>query len=318
MKLFVWQPIFSVFSMVCAVVFCSTCAVTGQQAPAAGAASGGETKPPAARGRVEYATFQSASLGRAVNYAVSLPASYDQDKSRRYPVVIFLHGLFNSERDCEGRGIEAKLQELRTAGKVGEYIVAMPYGENSFYINSKSGVRYEDAIVKDFIPFVDKSFRTIAKPEHRLIEGISMGGYGALLIAFKHPELFSGVVTHCAALFEEAPKPPASASDMRGQYRYKIATELYGNPPDTSFFQENNPLYLAKTNAAKLKKLKIYFDVGSEDRYGFDVGNKLLNQILTDAGVEHEFTLAPGNHGWSFLLSRGEPAFTCCWKAVKK
>jgi S-formylglutathione hydrolase FrmB len=278
---------------------------------------GTTTAPAAPTGsHIEYGEFQSASLGRAVRYAVSLPPSYEQKPKERYPLVIFLHGLFNDERDWEKEGIEAKLAALRTAGKVGDYIVAIPYGANSFYINGKDGTRYEDAVVNDFLPFIEGKYRTQRDAHHRLIEGISMGGYGALLIAYKHPELFAGVAAHCAALFDALPQPPTDAADRRGGYRYQLAAKLFGTPPDADYFQANNPLYLAKANAAKIKNLKIYFDVGEQDRYGFDAGNRQLDEVLTTAGVKHEYHLAPGGHGWSFLADRAEPSFTFVWNAI--
>lgn len=271
----------------------------------------------ARHGRVEYTKFRSESLGREVNCAVSLPPSYDTDVKRRYPVLIFLHGLFNNERDWEERGMQARLEELRIAGKIGEFIVAAPYGANSFYLNGKDGTRYEDAIVNDFIPFIDTSYRTTAAPRGRAIEGISMGGYGALLIAFKYPQKFAAVAAHSAALFEEVPKPPATPTDGRAKFRYELASKLFGLPPDAQFFQDNSPLSLAKANAAKLKQLKIYFDVGEQDRYGFDAGNRQLDAALTAAGIKHEFHLAPGEHGWSFLLSRSTEALTFSWNALR-
>lgn len=267
-------------------------------------------------GRVEYAQFRSESLGREVACAVSLPPSYDADPKRRYPVVIFLHGLFNSERDWEQRGIEAKLAALRASGAVGDFIVAAPNGANSFYLNGKDGTRYEDAIVKDFIPWVDKTYRTEGTAKARVIEGISMGGFGALTIAFKHPELFAGVAAHSAAVFDELPGPPASEADQRGKFRYEIASKIFGAPPDRQFFEANSPLYLGRANAAKLKNLKIYFDVGASDRYGFDAGNKKLDAALTAAGVAHEFEVAPGDHGWSFLTDRSSKAFAWVWATL--
>jgi len=269
-------------------------------------------------GRIEYAEFPSASLNRNVRYAVSLPPSYDKKSSQRYPLVIFLHGLNNDERDWESHCIETKLEALRASAKVGEFIVAIPYGANSFYLNAQDGTRYEDAIVKDFLPFVDKTYRTIPAPRSRLIEGISMGGYGALLIAFKHPELFVGVAAHSAALFDELPQPPKSPEDRGGRYRYDLATKLFGTPPDPAFFQANNPLHLARANAAQIKRLKIYFDIGESDRYGFEKGNLKLSETLKAAGVAHEYTLAPGAHGWSFLSERSEPAFTFIWNTLQR
>ncbi len=293
-------------------------ATSAQQAQGASPSAAQNSTPPAAvSGRIEYTEFPSASLGRNVRCAISLPAAYEQKPKERYPLVIFLHGLNNDERDWEKEGIEAKLAALRASGKVGDFIIAMPYGANSFYINGKDGTRYEDAIVKDFLPFIDSKYRTRAAPRHRLIEGISMGGYGALLIAFKHPELFAGVAAHSAALFNELPQPPSAQNDRYGNYRYQLATKLFGAPPDAEYFQANNPLNLAKLNAAKLKSLKIYFDVGEQDRYGFDAGNRELDAILTAAGVKHEYHLAPGGHGWTFLSDRSEQAFTFVWNAVQ-
>lgn len=317
----------SLFLTTCALLLlCCACAA---QVPQATPTPQGATKAASApaeksaagtsafAGRVEYAEFPSASLGRNVRYAVSLPPSYDKKSSQRYPLVIFLHGLNNDERDWESHCIETKLEALRAASKVGDFIVAIPFGANSFYLNAQDGTRYEDAIVKDFLPFVDKTYRTIPSPRSRLIEGISMGGYGALLIAFKHPELFAGVAAHSAALFDELPQPPKSPEDRGGKYRYDLATKLFGSPPDPAFFQANNPLYLARTNAAALKRLKIYFDIGQSDRYGFEKGNLKLSETLKAAGVAHEYTLAPGAHGWSFLVDRSEPAFVFVWNTLR-
>ncbi|MCS7079951.1 MAG: esterase family protein [Chloracidobacterium sp.] len=281
-----------------------------------GAAADGPDGHAASPGVVEYGTFRSESLGRDVPYAVSLPPSYAASPERRYPLVIFLHGMFNDERDWETRGVQAALDALREKGRVGEFIVAIPRGENSFYINAKQGDRYEDAIVRDFLPFIERRYRTLGVREGRMIAGISMGGYGALLIAFKHPTLFAGVAAHCAAIFTEPPRPPQSAEDRIGAWRYSLATKLYGDPPDAAFFEAHSPLAIARAQADAIRRLKIYFDVGTEDRYRFDVGNQRLHETLEALNIPHEFTLAPGGHGWAFLTARSEPAFTFCWRTL--
>ncbi len=269
-------------------------------------------------GVLEYGVFHSQSLGRDVPYAVSLPPSYAASPERRYPLVIFLHGLFNDEQDWERRGVQAALDALRDKGQVGEFIVAIPRGEHSFYINAKQGDRYEDAIVCDFLPFIENRYRTLGVREGRLVAGISMGGYGALLIAFKHPTLFAGVAAHCAALFTELPRPPQSDADRIGAWRYGLALKLYGDPPDTEFFEAHNPLAVARAKAEALRQLSIYFDVGTEDRYRFDIGNRQLHETLEALNIPHKFTLAPGGHGWAFLVSRSEPAFTFCWRTLSQ
>ena len=137
---------------------------------------------------------------------------------------------------------------MRADGKIGEIMIVSPAGENSFYVNAKNGVRYEDAIVKDLIPYIEKTYRVIGGTKGRAIQGISMGGFGALMIAFKFPEMFSSVTTHCAAVYAELPKP--SGDDRRAQFIARIVGNIFGSPPDDEFYQSTNPMKLGETNAA--------------------------------------------------------------------
>src|SRR6266852_5521552 len=140
---------------------------------------------------VQYGSLQSTALGKELKFAVQLPPSYESNAKRRYPVLYFLHGMFGSEREFERRRVAATVEKLREHGKLGELIIVAPAGENSFYLNAKNGAQYEDAIIKDLIPYVEKTYRVIGRPTARSIQGLSMGGWGALYLAFKHPEMFS-------------------------------------------------------------------------------------------------------------------------------
>lgn len=281
-------------------------------APQASAA----TSPPQDNG-VEYGSLQSPSLGKELKYAVQFPPSYKTDTKRRYPVLYFLHGMNGNEGEFQRRGVAAEVSKLRDEKKIGEFIIVAPAGENSFYINSKNGVMYEDAIIKDLIPHIEKTYRTLGTAGSRSIQGISMGGWGALMIAFKHPEMFSSVSTHSAALYDELPKP--NGADRYSQFLDRTIKRIFGDPPDEAFFQANNPLHLGEANAAAIKKsgLKIYFDVGEQDRYGYQATNKLLDERLTKAGVMHEFHVFPGNHGWEYMISVADHSYTFLWKNFK-
>ncbi len=262
---------------------------------------------------VEYGTLQSQSLGKELKFAVVLPPSYQRDAKRRYPVLYFLHGMFGNEREFERRGVAAAISKLRDEGKIGEFIIVSPAGENSFYLNAKNGAAYEDAIIKDLIPFIEKTYRVIGTPATRSIQGISMGGWGALLLAFKHPEMFSTVTTHCAALFNELPRP--SGTDRRSQFMLQIIGKIFGDPPDEDFFKSVNPMFVVEQNLAAIKKsgLKIYFDCGEQDRYQFQDSNKLFDEKLTKLGLAHEFHLYPGNHGWEYMISVADHSYTFLW-----
>jgi S-formylglutathione hydrolase FrmB len=263
---------------------------------------------------MKYASFHSESLGHDLPYAIQLPPSYQKDTSRRYPVLYFLHGMFGTEREFERRGVAAEIDKLRADGTIGDLIIVSPAGGNSFYLNSKGGVRYEDAIVNDLIPYIEKTYRVIGGRGGRAIQGISMGGFGALNIAFKHPDMFSSVTTHCAALFVSLPN--TTGDDRRSQFIKSIIGNIFGDPPDEEFFQSNNPIKLATVDAAAIKKsgLKIYFDCGEQDQYGFAQTNKVLDTQLTQAGVAHDFHLFPGNHGWNYMISVADHSYSFLWK----
>lgn len=305
---------FTTLGILCAVILSAgltaLIASTSNQA-------GQQSAPNGATSRVEYGSFTSVALGQEMKFAVHLPPSYDKETKRRYPVLYFLHGLNGNEGEYERRGVAAAVDKLREAGKIGEMIIVAPAGGNSFYLNSKSGVRYEDAIIKDLIPHIEKTYRAVGKPSGRAIQGLSMGGFGAMMLAFKHPEMFSSVTAHSSALFVELPK--ATGSDRRSQFLARMVGNLFGEPPDDEFFKANNPIDLAESNAAAIKKagLKIYFDVGEQDRYGFQDSNKVFDERLKKAGIEHEFHLFPGGHGWEYMIGVAENSYSFLWKNLK-
>ena len=267
---------------------------------------------------IEYHALESAALGKELKYAVMLPPSYKADAKRRYPVLYFLHGMFGNEGEFERRGVAARVAAMREQGLIGEFIIiAVDGGRSSFYLNSKSGVRYEDAIIQDLIPQIEKTYRTTGTRDGRAIQGISMGGWGALMLAFKHPEMFSSVTTHCAALFAELPQP--TGTDRRSQFMTQLIGNTFGNPPDEAFFRSVNPVYIAETNAAAIKKsgLKIYFDVGEQDHYGFTAPNQQFADRLTKLGIPHEFHVFPGRHGWEYMLSVADHSYAFLWNNFK-
>ena len=267
--------------------------------------------------RVEYGSLSSSALGRELKFAVQFPPSYETDAKRRYPVLYFLHGMFGNEREFERRGVAAAISKMRDEGKIGDFVIVAPAGENSFYLNAKNGAQYEDAIIKDLIPHIEKTYRVMNKPADRAIQGISMGGWGAMLLAFKHPEMFSSVTTHSAALFAELPHP--TGSDRRSQFMMQLIGKIFGDPPDEEFFKSVNPMFVAEANAAAIKKsgIKIYFDCGEQDRYGFQESNKAFDEKLTKLGLAHEFHLFPGNHGWEYMISVADHSYAFLWKSFK-
>lgn len=265
--------------------------------------------------RIEHRVLNSAALGYEESYAVELPASYHQDKTRHYPVMFFLHGQFGNENDWERNGLSELLETMEASHEIQEMIVVLPNGRSSFFINSFDGKsRYGDFIVKELIPTIDADYRTVPRREGRAIMGVSMGGFGALTLAMQHPDLFSAVATHSAAVLEEIPQP--STTDRRMQYRLQLATRVFGNPIDTDFWAHNNPILLS-ASLEKRPLLKIYFDCGDHDRFGFNVGADALDKALKAHHIAHEFHIEPGDHGWEFARQQAPHSLKFVSDALK-
>ena len=235
---------------------------------------------------------------RAVDYCIALPPGYEAGTDR-YPVLYYLHGLFEHARSWSEHSGQQTWESLMSQGKIGKFIVVMPEGGNSFYVNSYDGhERYEDFFIQELIPAIDRKYRTIANRETRGISGVSMGGYGALHLGMKHPDVFGSASAHSAALIAKFPNP--LPTEGRWGFYARVLQEPFGAPLNEAYFDANNPLTLAE-HPERFANLKLYFDCGDQDRYGFDAGAKELDQILTSKGFPHQFFLRPGNHGWSYL-----------------
>ena len=261
-----------------------------------------------AQGRIECGAVPSHIMPPAVRYCVFLPASYDStaakgaSDARRYPVLYDLHGLGDNEQSLLNTGAWSLIQDLREQHKIGEFLIVTPEGGRSFYINSRDGrTRFSDFFLREFMPAIERQYRARSGRIARGITGMSMGGYGALRFAFAYPQLFSSVSAHSAALVAQPPRenPQASAaSPLVG-----MLGGLFGNPLDVAFWNANSPFVLAKKNAAALAGLRIYFDCGSEDSYGFDQGARALHEELLTLRVNHEFHIYPGSHGMDYFLA---------------
>ena len=244
-----------------------------------------------ASGRVECNSVPSKILARSVPYCIVLSASFDAHKTKYFPILYELHGLGDNEQFFVHSGLWNLVEDQRERGELKDFLIATPAGGASFYINSKDGkVHYEDFLVREFFPFIERKYRASPGRANRAISGVSMGGYGALHLAFRHPQLFSSVSAHSAALIE---KLPAFVSGPQSP-RSRVLGAVFGIPPDITFWDANSPLTLARS--ANLAGLRIYFDCGDQDDYGFAAGAAALDKILTSRKIAHEFHIYPGRH----------------------
>ena len=244
-------------------------------------------------------------LSRSVPYCVMLPPSYTSSGNRRYPVSYFLHGIGDSERVLVNLSDWGIYDQLLSQGAVGEFVIIAPFGFTSFYINSHDGrFRYEDFFLGEFLPAMERRYRIGSTGAQRGIMGVSMGGFGALHYAFKYPQKFAAVSATMPALMDG---PPRALGEPL--VRNALAA-VFGNPPDPVFFEKSSPLNLVRAAPlTAMQRLTIYFDCGSQDRYGFDRGVAQLDKLLAGRGIAHEAHIYPGGHNWSFVEQHLDAAY---------
>jgi S-formylglutathione hydrolase FrmB len=265
--------------------------------------------------RADCRAFRSAILHSPVRYCVFLPAGYFSAtaKTQRYPVLYLFHGLGGNEQSIAVDGEWTALQDLRRDRKVGDFLVVAPDGGDSFYIDSRDGTTlYADFFLREFIPYIERTYRIRAVRAARGITGFSMGGYGALRTVFADPELFGSVSSHSGALSRLPPRD-IGGGVTPGNLAARLLAPVFGNPIDLKLWDLNSPFILAKKNAAHLARTEIYFDCGTEDSFGFYRGATELHQVLDSLKIPHEFHLYPGGHSVSYLLAHRDASFEFHW-----
>src|SRR4051794_33006366 len=139
--------------------------------------------------RVIELTISTPAFTGPTKVDVDLPVGYDADAHRRWPVAYFLAGTMNTYRTFNSFVDGVKLTESFPA------IVVSPTGDSGYWSDWYSGgafgpPMYESYVIDQLIPLIDARFRTIARRSHRAVAGVSMGGYGAMMVAAHHPYLF--------------------------------------------------------------------------------------------------------------------------------
>ncbi len=263
---------------------------------------------------VKTMELKSDSIGRTTKYNIVLPAKYEQSTDR-FPVLYLLHGLTGNYTNWANMGVP---QYARSH----DLIVVMVDGGNSWYVNwakSAEGQKnnWEDAIIKDVVGHVDANFRTIAKREGRAINGLSMGGYGGLMLGLKHPDMFCAIGSHSGAIAyakqageriksgntagKKGKKEPSTVADAKigiegfsSQAERSPKGQMFASYEDCA---ANDPFQLVlKVERTKLPH--IYLDCGTEDPLYKD--NVALAKILQENKIAHTFAQSPGAHNGAY------------------
>ena len=205
-------------------------------------------------------------LGREMKYSVYFPEGYDGQTT--LPVLYLLHGYGDDNNSWLDKGDMATLTSAAISnGEVGPMVVITPDAMQTFYCNGcQDGMAYEDYFFNELIPTIEATFNVGGDKSKRAVGGLSMGGYGTLYYAVKHPEMF------CCA------------------YAMSPACYIDGLP---NLFE----LYPA-ANVAELPDLTM--EVGTEDTTVYDMCPWLAGTIQSIGFDKFEYIERSGVHDWAF------------------
>jgi len=235
--------------------------------------------------RVETVHFSSNLLARTMPYNVVLPPGYSLITSRgiRYPVLYLLHGWSGH--------YDSWLKKTALAQYAAEHkmIIITPEGQNGWYTDRATAPsdKYETYITQELIPDVDGRFRTVPDRRGRAVAGYSMGGFGALKLGFKHPEMFSLAASMSGALDATTRTDDTSIMETFGE-------------PNSAARQANDLQRLAREFPAQRQSLLpyLYLDCGTDDPWL--VANRAFADILLERKMVHEYRQLPGGHVWPY------------------
>jgi S-formylglutathione hydrolase FrmB len=275
---------------------------------------------------------------------VYLPPGYSRNRSKRYPVVYLLHGFAADHRvfirgPYQNMNVRISMDSLIQKGAVREMIVVTPNARNffdgSFYMNSPVTGKWEDFVVRDLVGHVDRKYRTIRSRTGRGIAGHSMGGYGALRIAMRNPDIFSAVYALSPCCLAEMNRPERMAgwkaavrvssredyakSGFNANLVYALAAVYTPNPGKPPLFADlpytlagdslvalpevlarwdQGPLMMTRFHLDQLRRLEIGFDAGKADALTDIPANvRALDSLLRSHRIPHLAQLYDGNHG---------------------
>lgn len=237
---------------------------------------------------LSFHTFRSHAAGTEVSFHIYAPPAYAADPDRRFPVVYWLHGSGGGVSGISR--LSSLVDEAVATGRVQPFLLVFVNGlRMGMYVDWANGrAPLETVIVQELRPHVDANWRTIATREGRLLDGFSMGGYGAGRFGFRYPELFRNVSMMGAGPVQETLERTPRASRVRAE---DLLRDVYGGGQDR--FRAVSPRRYAEQNAATLARdSRLRLVIGDRDETLEN--NRDFHEHLTRLGIPHDWIVLPG------------------------
>ncbi|MCG2588429.1 alpha/beta hydrolase [Rhodohalobacter sulfatireducens] len=248
----------------------------------------------------ESLAIESSVLNKNVNYNIYLPNGYEES-NRSYPVLYLLHGYTDNEIGWTQFGeVQQIADEASESLSVTDMIIVMPDAGVSWYINNHDGsVNYEDFFTQELIPHVDETYRTRATKEFRAVAGLSMGGYGTLIMATKHSELFIAAAPLSAAVFLDEEISGMPQENWDNALGTPFGEALEGEDRLTDHYYKNSIIEIMENGDQEaIKSVDYYIDCGDDD---FLIrGNLALYDMMVQNEISAEFRVRDGAHTWDY------------------
>ncbi|MBL8875499.1 MAG: hypothetical protein JNM86_06855 [Phycisphaerae bacterium] len=256
----------------------------------------------ALQGHVESRSFLGPITGKTVTYNIYFPPAYSSSTDR-YPVIYHLHGINGSQGGQQNTTVPQVFEDAAALGLIGPVIVVFPNGYgDSFWADSIDGAKpAETDVALQVIPHVDANFRTIADPRSRIIQGFSMGGFGATKFYAKFPQLFGLCIEYDGALL--------TWQTIITRHPTQAQT-IFGN--SESYFNQFSPHWWVNANRAALdRRYPVRMAVGALLTENRSFRDYLLGLHLpieyTETGCPHQvpcLMTSEGVHSAAFIGGR--------------
>jgi S-formylglutathione hydrolase FrmB len=258
------------------------------------AGCGGRARP--ASSLLEHANLESGALGRWMEFSVLRAPPGGEVDHARLPVFVLLHGMGEDNRSLDRHGVAAALHEAMAAGDAPRAHFVLPAGERGFFINWHDGsARWEDHVLEEVLPAAERMLGVAPFRERRHVIGVSMGGFAALRIGLRRPDLFSSATCLSSFVYDQD-----QARDFFGSPIFNLFVDMervFGDGSDKEFVDAHDVYLMTERRAPDIGQ-RLFFAAGNEEYSGFRETGEQFHAHLDRLGVEHEWVVYDGGHKW--------------------
>lgn len=232
--------------------------------------------------QLQVIEVKSEKMGRSISNLVVLPDSYLKDSADHCPVVYLLHGFGDTYMAWQNH------VDLTKYANQYNFILVCPDAQDSWYFDSPidPSFQFETYITQELRNYIENNYRTVNDRKYRAITGLSMGGHGALWLAWRHPDLYG----LCGSM-------SGAVDILTLKDRFKIDKRLGKYATNEASWKRHSVINLVPT----LKNEQfIIIDDGTSDFLIKE--NRALHASLQQHNIKHEYSERPGRHSWDYWM----------------